>query len=106
MSYDVSLTIKTGKEETEVTDCGNYTYNASSMYQHAMGASLGEFNGTSCKTAIPILKRGVKEMINNPGIHRALQPENGWGNYEGALKFLETILSNCEKYYKCTIRVN
>jgi hypothetical protein len=98
MSYDITLNINTGIEDYPVADCGNYTYNISGMHEKAMGYRLSQLNGKSVKDIIPILREGIKQMQDNPEVYKAMNPENGWGNYEGALAYLQTILDNAVKH--------
>lgn len=40
----------------------------------------------------------VDRLKADPSRFRALNPENGWGNYDGALEAMETIVSLSENY--------
>jgi hypothetical protein len=102
MSWDICLKNKNNKITAEI---GKYTYNVNPMYQKAMGISLSDLNNMSTKQAIPILLKGVEEMINNKKEYIKLNPVNGWGNYDGALKYLESILKGCQKHYKSYISI-
>ena len=31
----------------------------------------------------------IKELKNNPKLYNTMNPKNGWGNYEGAINFLQ-----------------
>lgn len=106
MSWDISLTINTGIKEREIVDCGNYTYNVSDMYVKAMGKSLSDLHGKKAKDVIPLLKTGVKAMLTDPIEMKKLSPENGWGDYDGALEYLQGILKACEENPECIVRVH
>ncbi|MCK4328297.1 hypothetical protein KAX02_00485 [candidate division WOR-3 bacterium] len=105
MSWSVYLTINTGAEERKVVDIGNYTYNVSPMYMKAMGITISDLDGKKCSEVIPILRKGVLHMTENPRIHKAMNPPNGWGKYETALEFLEMIYKECINNPKCKIEV-
>ena len=105
MSYDISLVIDTGHEETEVAYVGSYTYNVGDMYREALGFSLGELDGKNACDSLDILDKGIKDMQANPDKYKKMNPENGWGNYEGALEYLLNIRHQCHRYPKCTILV-
>ena len=94
MSYDITLNINTGIEDYPVADCGNCTYNISPMHKKAMGFTLSQLDGKKATEIIPILREGIKNMQDCPAIYKAMNPDNGWGNYEGALEYLQTILVN------------
>jgi len=109
MSYDIGLYINTGIEETEVMDIGNYTYNCSGMFRKALPAEYGGINGLSGKVAgdeIPALRIAVRDMEEQPEVYSAMNPPNGWGNYEGALQFLKDILAACKTHPATIIRVH
>ncbi|MFB5759013.1 hypothetical protein [Paenibacillus medicaginis] len=94
MSWDVSL-VKDGHEEI---DCGNYTYNVSPMYRRAMGFTIGDLHRRSAADVAIILTDGIITLTNKPALYKEMNPENGWGNYEGAINFLAQIVKNCLLY--------
>lgn len=102
MSWDVSL-LHVGHEEIE---CGNYTSNVSPMYLKAMGIPFRDLNGKLAVDAALILTNGIIEMTSNPKIYREMNPSNGWGNYEGAIRFLAEIIRQCIIYPEFTLEVN
>lgn len=108
MSYDISLEIDTGNSELqEVVEIGNYTYNCSEMFVDASECdkSLGDLHGMSCQEAEPIIAKAVENMQKNPTKYKAMNPENGWGNYDGFLRYVEKLLKECRANPKCTIGV-
>ena len=126
MSYDTSIMIDTGGEyPAEVEECGNMTSNIGGMYYKAMPgpyAGGGRYNGTgdpepdrgglpglsglSCSDACGILKRGLTYMEEHEPEMRAMEPDNGWGSFEGALKYLRGIYDACRKHPRGFIAVN
>ncbi|PLR99586.1 hypothetical protein [Bacillus sp. T33-2] len=94
MSWDITL-IEKKLVEFEVADIGNYTYNVSKMYGAAMGKTMSDFHGMEAFNAVDILSKGFCEMRDNPEKYKAMNPSNGWGNYEGALQYLEKLLLAC-----------
>ena len=105
MSWSVHLNINTGIEEREVVYIGNYTYNVAPMYAKAMGITPSDLDGKKCSEVIPILRKGVLNMTENPRMYKVMNPPNGWGEYESALKFLEEIYKACVNNPKCKIEV-
>lgn len=55
---------------------------------------------------VPILKHGINKMKKEPDKYKQLNPENGWGDYEGLLSFCEEVLANCEKFPRAEIRIS
>lgn len=107
MSWDIHLEIDTGGPElARVYDVGNYTYNVCAMYSLAIGSGLNELNGLLASDLIERLEKGVSDMWANPAKYKALNPANGWGDYEGALEYLEKLLLGCRMHPKATLRVH
>lgn len=88
MSYDVSVTCPTC--QSDVLDRGNMTSNVSGMWKKA-GANLRDWDGKVGVDVLPELQRAIEWMTNDPEDFRALEPENGWGDLPGCLRFLEGI---------------
>lgn len=106
MGYSISLTEKQ-YVDVEVADIGNYTYNVSKMYREAMnGNSLSDFDGMKAGEAIELLRIGYADMVKNPEKYKLMNPENGWGNYEGAKKYLGRLLTACCDNPDATIDVS
>lgn len=107
MSYDISLEINTGKEMRKVVGVGNYTYNCAGMFVEASetGESLSELHGMKCTEAEPIIAKAVENMQKDPQKYKAMEPDNGWGSYNGFLEYVETLLRECRQNPECTIGV-
>ena len=106
MSYWVSLCINTGKENKEVVDIGNMTSNIAPMYYDAFGKDWKFINNQKCKDIIGFIEEAYLKMENNPDKYKAMNPSNGWGNYEGALEYLKSILKECEENPNCIISIS
>lgn len=99
MSYDVTFHYPGTTYPADVWR--NYTSNVSGMWTKALGGtiSLGELidqKGERNADLIPHLAAAIARMTANPDEYRAMNPANGWGDYEGALAFLEWMLAMCE----------
>ncbi len=46
---------------------------------------------------IPILREGLAKLEADPEKYKALNPTNGWGSYDGLLKFVRKYLAACEE---------
>jgi len=97
MSWDASIRVHTGISWHEVEDIDSYTFNVSEMYCKA-GYCIGNASGERCDIILPILHDLYKELKSNPEEYKKYNPLNGWGNYEGALKFLSHIIEACERH--------
>ena len=115
MSYDFVLEVDVGGERPlplEGFDC-NYTYNVSPMFRLAFctdgqpedGEGINQLHGLTGQEALPLLTRAIDQMMLNPEAYRVLNPESGWGNYEGALATLRMLARWCRKAPRATIGV-
>jgi hypothetical protein len=102
MSYDVSFFVT-----ERVGDELNYTYNCATMFYLALegDGGLRGLDGVTGADAAISLSRAVKKMKDWPDAFRALNPPNGWGDYDGALQFLERLLQNCLSHPTAKIRI-
>lgn len=111
MSYDISLylTVDTGGPEPLevcVADIGNYTSNAARMWGLALGYSLGELADRNAGDSLPVLTAAVDRMTADPAAYRALEPSNGWGDYEGALAYLTALRDACLVHPRAQIHIS
>ena len=79
---------------------GNVTHNLLPMAREAGLAEALWYpveNGLdSAEKLIPILESGLSLLGSDPARFRQLNPENGWGDYNGLIKFVESYLSACK----------
>jgi hypothetical protein len=47
------------------------------------------------KEIIPILEKGLKELVSHPEKYKKFNPSNGWGSYESLIKFTKAYLLAC-----------
>ncbi|MFJ4808526.1 hypothetical protein [Streptomyces longwoodensis] len=111
MSYDIALYLKVDTGRPEPIDycaanIGNYTANVSGMWADALGYWLADLNGRTAGDCIDDLKRAVDDMEQRPHHYRAMNPANGWGNYEGALEYLRELLIACCAHPKAEIHIS
>ena len=94
MSVDLSIR---AKRDVEIYEA-NITYNLSKMYYKAIDEELGlkKLKGMICKDALPIINNAINDMIKNKTEYEKLNPENGWGSYDGLLKTFREIRTVCE----------
>ena len=98
MSYDVSLKIEvdTGGPAKPVITLfdTNMTSNVAPMWRMA-GCDLAEYHGRMALDLACGLQPALERMLLEPEPYRALNPKNGWGNYEGCCFWLYEILEAC-----------
>lgn len=80
----------------------NITHNLNTMaeaagiYEHLWRPE--EIGITKANQLIEPLRQGLHELKMNPDKYKLLNPDNGWGNYEGLVKFVEAYLNACYEY--------
>lgn len=106
MSLDICLQADVGGPElVEVDGCDwNMTHNVTPMWRLAgVYESLYESKGQLAGEHIEKLRAGVNHMKANPDAYKNLNPANGWGSYEVALKWLKEVLTGFERCPKAII---
>jgi len=110
MSYDFAMTVDAGEEYRSVLrdfDDLNYTYNVSPMYRAAFPGEKGVnmLHGLTGEEAQEFLVSAIQKMRDDPNYYKEMNPSNGWGNYEGALRVLETLLVWCKDVPKAIMEI-
>lgn len=83
MSYDMCI----GDENF------NYTYNVSKMWYAAKPEKgIRSHYGLTGKEAVVPLMEIINYMVLNKESLMQYQPANGWGSYDGALKFVMALV--------------
>lgn len=100
MSYDFSMAANVGGEEPATIDntWRNYTSNVSPMWSEALGHHITELENRPGRECYPLLVAATELMEAQPDRFKAMNPENGWGDYDGALSVLRELASWCRKY--------
>lgn len=107
MSYDINLKINTGKEMSTVFEVGNLTYNVRAMLDKAFNVEDWKvLHGQLAGTATQQIKNAIYIMEKEPDEFRALNPKNGWGNYESTVAYLKILLTGCETHPLTTIEIS
>jgi len=52
------------------------------------------------------LKNGIMQLLDNPVKFKKMNPENGWGTYEGLLKVATGYLEALNEHPECEIRAD
>lgn len=107
MSYDIYLNIKTGNGYVNVAGNLNITSNLFMMFNTAFGVDDWKMlDGMIATTAIPLIRKAIKNMEDNPEIHKEHNPKNGWGDYYSALNFLRKFLLECGHHSLTVIQIS
>lgn len=96
-------------ETTEVYD-GNITHNLGTMADKA-GIYYAlwrpdERGWAHAKSLIEPLSVGLQRLKDSPDHFKQFNPENGWGDYDNLVTFVEEYLAACIKYPKARIEVS
>jgi hypothetical protein len=99
MSWDLHI------KENACPTCGrgdevydrNYTSNMGQMLRQA-NFDWDEINGKTTEEALPHLERLIKALESEPDAYRALNPPNGWGDYDSFLAMLIEFVGKCREY--------
>lgn len=130
MSFSITLTVLAcshcDRDGGEVWDWDGMTYNLVPMFRKAgfydaMRSLAGE-GGTAwfekmrgenhddvkpekgpAGKLVPLLEAAVADMTEKRAEYEALNPPNGWGDYEGALRFVEALLAACQRFPKAEL---
>jgi hypothetical protein len=95
------VTVQLPSDDEEVYSA-NITHNLNQMadaaciYHHLWRPD--EIGITKAGQLIEPLRAGLVLLRSNPEIFKKYNPENGWGNYEGLVRFVENYLEACERY--------
>ncbi len=112
MSYDVCLVRILDGREYVVGEVGNYTSNVHVMWHKALehagqGGGLDALDGKVADADLVVaLTDAVRHMRKVPDEFRPLGPSNGWGDYEGALAYLDHLLLACRLHPLAIVRVS
>lgn len=94
----------------DVLYSANITHNLGKM---AKGAGIYLFIWRPEETGVriakdlaPILEIGLRRLRDNPKLYKQYNPENGWGNYEGFVSFVERYLAACQEYPEARIEAS
>lgn len=64
---------------------------------HLHDHGLRVLHGAPCSEAAGVVARAVERMEADPDFYRQWEPENGWGDYEGALAYLRRLRDGCQE---------
>lgn len=105
MSLDIWLT---GPETVEVEHCDmNITHNVTGMWSLAgVYDALYNSQGKLARDILETLQIGIAHMERAPDAYIALEPENKWGTYQQALRWLKEFTAHCSAHPEAKIGVS
>ena len=81
-----------------VADIGNYTSNVEPMWRAALGFPLSRTSGWPVRLAEFVFLHCAQVMVANREEFEAMNPEDGWGDYDGALRYVLRAAEMCAPY--------
>ena len=65
-----------------------------------------ELGVTLAAELIEPLGMGLVKLEKSPSFYQQFNPKNGWGDYDGLVRFVSKYLAACKKYPQATIRIS
>lgn len=102
--------VQEAEYETDEVYSANITHNLNTMageagiYEHLWRPD--EINITKAKELIEPLRQGLHNLKSEPERYKKFNPENGWGSYDGLVKFVENYLNACYEYPDADVEVS
>lgn len=98
-----------GEEETRQLFSANITHNLGGMADEAgiyQCLWRPDENGIRLASEITnFLEAGLARLRAAPDRFKRLNPENGWGDYDGLVRFADSVLTACREHPTATVRV-
>jgi hypothetical protein len=98
MSYDITTEPDSGLD-------WNYTYNVQPMTAAAGLHSLTRLDGMKARDAAGVLDSVLRNFDGDPETYRALNPKNGWGDFDGFRLRLGDLYAHLLKVPDAVVRV-
>jgi len=78
----------------ESTESLNYTYNVSPMWYEIYPKQdhMVDVDGLTGKESLSLLECALQMLESSPSKFIAMNPENGWGSYEGFKKYITELI--------------
>lgn len=77
---------------------------AAGIYKHLWRPE--EIEITNANQLIEPLREGLKRLRANPEKYKVFNQENGWGDYDVLVEFVDEYLSQCEENPDAEVRVS
>lgn len=102
--------VQEAEYETDKVYSANITHNLNTMageagiYEHLWRPD--EINITKAKELIEPLREGLHKLKSEPEKYKAFNPSNGWGSYEGLVRFVSNYLDACYENPEADVSVS
>jgi hypothetical protein len=119
MSLSVSLITRSGYHPEGSTISHEYwimhfEYNITHNLNRMAGAAgiyealwrPENIDATAGADLIEPLRAGLEELKSKPAVYTLMNPENGWGDYKGLIKFVERYLEACREHPEAEIQIS
>jgi len=95
MSYDIRFAVKVDGTDI-MADIGapeydSPTYNLGEMFRACTGWDYNQGEYYKCAEVLPLIENGIKELRFNRKDYLKYNPDNGWGDIDGAIRVLESM---------------
>jgi len=105
VSYDISLSIVDAFDRPHTVYDDNITFNVTPMW-NAAGLTMIDANDDWAHNLTAKLVHTIEVMLREPEDYIVLEPENGWGDYRGAMDFLVRLLIACLRFPQAVVTVD
>jgi hypothetical protein len=96
-------------DDTNTVYSANITHNLTKMADEAGVYGVlwrpNENGITTAKELIDPLRESLHKLKLDPEKYKVFNPENGWGTYDGLVKFIENYLDACYEYPEAKVEV-
>lgn len=96
MSLDLYLSTKQCPtcKNVKVTDSVSYTWNVAPMWYeiYPNQEHMVDVDGLTGKESLPLLECALDMLERNPKKFIAMNPSNGWGDYEGFMAYIKKLI--------------
>lgn len=119
---NVELSAKEVAEQFEGAEIQSTEYESNEVFDYNITHNLGSMADKAglyyamwrpdekgwkvAKDLIKPLEAGVKKLKADPAGYKEMNPDNGWGSYDGLLHFAEAYLQACTDYPEAEIEVS
>jgi len=108
MSWGVDIVIDHADGYTTTVEVvSGHTYNLTPMWRKAgVFQTSRDLDGRSAGMLAPILSAALIDAVRNRPAYEELNPENGWGDYDGFLEILTRFTQLAWEHPTGTLRWN
>lgn len=93
--------------KTVVEVVEGHTYNLTPMWRRAgVFETSSDLQGRNAGTLAPVLSAALIDALRHRGDYEALNPSNGWGDYDGFVKILTRFTQLAWEHPTGTLRWN